>query len=84
MYQINIYKLIIKEIQQANRRIKKKYFLYITSRHNISKESLATEEIKLKKVYRDFTFVFTSFREGEKDSYINDKKIIYSLNEIGG
>ena len=71
-YKIIIYKLIIFEVTQQNRVIKKKYFQKIKTINNINVKDLTKKFIEYKAIYKDNCYIFSEIKQDENDWYFEN------------
>ena len=57
MYKIIVYELIVFEVKQVNKTIKKRYFQKIKTLHNIDIKDLSKTMLQLKQKYNDNKYI---------------------------
>lgn len=70
-YKIIIYEVVIFNVKQSNRTIKKKYFKKLYTEHNINIQDLSKANIEIGKKYNDFKYIQSILKENEEDNFIN-------------
>ena len=70
-YKIIIYEVVIFNVKQSNRTIKKKYFKKLCTEHNIDIKDLSKANIEISKKYNDFKYIQSILKENEEDNFIN-------------
>lgn len=87
VYKIIIYKLIVFEITQKNRVIKKRYFQKVKMINNINLSELSNKSIEYKQIYNDNCYIFSILKENEEDFYfnnLNNKSYKYYVDYVRG
>lgn len=72
MYKIIVYELIVFEVKQVNKTIKKRYFQKIKTLHNIDIKNLSKEFLQVKNKYKDFKYIISEIKENQNDWYIEN------------